>query len=174
MAHELTRTATPWELQAWHYEAVELRYLGLQYKEISQVLLEKYSKAFPDYRLRRWFANGGILHDLYAKYTIEHNKERQERMNKRLNSLAEDIPEILEETLNLVQVNPFTGQVVTGLDGKPIKVRNSVTNEALKILINLVKESGDPVDNAGNFSRVRQYIESLKHVPLPATDATPS
>jgi len=60
-------------LRAWHYLAMEMRYQGKEYPEISQAIMEKFGKEFKAGSLRNWFSDGGKLFSLYYEFTEKMN-----------------------------------------------------------------------------------------------------
>lgn len=168
MENETEHSGTRVVLQAWHYEAIELRYNGSKYKEIANALFDKYGKYILEGRIRKWFMTGGILHDLYAEYSKQQTEERRELMHQQLRQLGMKIPIVLDETLFRPLRNAFTGEEIKD-NGKTVYVRDRTSNEAVKILATLLgaKFADDEAAKVGNV--LDEYFQRLEKMPLPGT-----
>ncbi len=174
MVNEKEQSGTHALLQAWHYEAIELRYTGKTYTQMSEILWTKYGKRLPEVRLRKWFMRGGILHDLYEAHASRENDMRQSDIRQRLTALAESIPDVLQETLFTPLRNPFTGEIIKDRDGNTVFIRNKTTNEAVKILATMLGAKFDESENNKVGDVLDRYFDRIEKIGLPATPETPA
>lgn len=144
----------PIKLMAYHFEAVELRYLGQTYGAIAAELQKKYGKDFRDDRVRRWFARDGILEAMYNDYSAKENERRRKLMLAELQKLYPKIPAKFQALLDRVKRHPFTGkELIDEKTNKPIEQVDQTTLKTLVALANLLgfkvtalPEDEDPVD----------------------------
>lgn len=154
-------------LDALHFDAIALRYQGLTYKEIHKKLWDKHGKFVLEQRLRRWFAKGGVLHQPYREYAQAETEERKELMHQQLRKLGMSIPDILQDTLFQPMRNPFTGQLIKDENNNVVYVRNKTTNEAVKILAQLLGAKFADDDTEKVKDKLEEYFERLENAPLP-------
>jgi hypothetical protein len=99
MKHHATKKGNM-KLMAYHYKAIELRYDGLKYHEISTELTNQFKRDFLDQTVRRWFAKGGMLEHEYLDYTDKENDRRRRYMISEFKKLIPIIPKKFDELLN--------------------------------------------------------------------------
>lgn len=150
---------------ALHTDAIDLRYRGMTYKEISKELFNKHGKYVLPQRLRAWFMTGGILHDKYAAYAKEENGERRELMQQQLRKIGMLIPKVLEETLFQPMRHPMTGQIMKDEEGNVLYMRNRTTNDAVKILSELLGARFSETDADDMEDVLDNYFKRLDDMP---------
>jgi hypothetical protein len=175
MNHEMPQGDIKFALQAWHYEAIELRWQGKTYREMAEIIWSKYGKRLREDRMRRWFTRGGILHDKYEEYASRENDMRQSDIRQRLTALAESIPDVLQDTLFQPLRNPFTGQILKDEQGNILYIRNKTTNEAVKILATMLGAKFDESENNKVGDVLDRYFDRVEKMGTPEeTPALPA
>lgn len=144
---------------AYHYEAVELRYTGKNYTEITTALTAKYNKEFKLDTVRHWFSRGGYLEKEYLDYAKKENLARQAVTVEELRKLAPKIPIIFSELLERVARKPFTGEVMNDDKGKPLRKLDMVTVVALK---NLMAAMGFKMPDGDATDPLDEYFDKLE------------
>lgn len=148
---------------AYHEEAVELRYQGKTYAEISAYLTDKYKQEFSVDRLRRWFMKGGILEERYYDYSKKENDRRRKLMMEDMKKVASKIPKVLDEVIEEPVRHPFTGKIMTDENGNPIRKRNGTTVKAVQTIVDMLGfkvEDGDESDPLDEF-----FERQNEHLP---------
>src|SRR3990167_1680378 len=80
------------KFQAYHHEAVELRYQGKTYLEISLIIAKKYGRDFKESTCRAWFGRGHILDTVYLDYARQENERRRQATREELKKLVSVLP----------------------------------------------------------------------------------
>src|SRR3972149_4244680 len=88
------------KLMAYHYRAVELRYQGHTFPEVTRTITEEYQKDFKDTRVRNWFTSRGILFRLYLDYARQESERRRQLVLEEMKKLLPKLPQKLQELLD--------------------------------------------------------------------------
>ena len=94
MERKATKTS---KLQAVHYRAIELRYLGSTYKQVSELLKKEFKKNHGEHKVRRWFMSGGMLEAEYLDYSEKENERRRRLVLEDMKKITTLIPTAYEE-----------------------------------------------------------------------------
>jgi len=138
------------KFQGYHYKAIEKRYHGKSYLEISTELSAEFNKAIRHQTVRRWFMRGGILESEYVDYCSKENDRRQKAMFQQMKKIVIKIPAKFDELLErqIYAKDKQTGEIVeTG-----IKQCDMVTVQTLKLIVEMLglkeapKDGEDPLD----------------------------
>lgn len=157
---------------AWHFVAIERRYMGETYEQIQMFLEEKFKRKFRSSSLRRWFMRGGVLHDRYFEYAAAENERRRREVQEQLKSMTSLIPKKLTEILENRYVRTKDGDYFRLEDGgEKIPVLDMVTVAALKQLSELL---GFKVDGGPTGDPVDRFFERIEDETPEPHDATPA
>ncbi len=80
MTQNDTKTENVKKLYELHEIAIEMRYAGNTYEEISKALTDKFDKNHTPGKVRRWFQSGGMLDKPYFDYAKKENERRRQYM----------------------------------------------------------------------------------------------
>lgn len=144
------KTPKEFKFRRYHFLAIELRYQGKTYKEITENLTTVFKVSFRPDRIGHWFATDGILEKAYIDYARKENERIRRFIHEELKKLLPRIPKKLEE---LLQRRDEFGQ--PKLD--------AVTLGAIRTLCDLLdlKESIQEGPE-GTQNRVDEYFERLE------------
>lgn len=160
----------PPKLMAYHYEAIEQRYLGNTYPAVAEYLTGKYKRDFNPETVRWWFSQKGYLFDLYIDYAARENERRRRLMQEELRKLVPSIPKKFADLLNRVQRVPFTGEVLKDPDSKKeIDKLDMTTVAALKLLCEILDFKRIGEDTPGN--PIDEYFDRLENEVKPQDNA---
>jgi hypothetical protein len=140
------------DLLGHHYRAVELRYEGKSFREISFILGLEFKKAPDQETIRLWFTRTGLLHKEYLAYARAENDQRRQLMREELKKLVVKIPGKLAAIMERVDATEKPD--MTALMG----IKTII--EVLGITAGDEKESTDVL---------KEYFERLEEAPAPKT-----
>jgi len=80
------------KFMSYHYRAIEFRYQGLKYEEISLKLAAEFKKEFLNQRIRKWFMHNGILDQMYLDYAVKENDRVRKVVLEELKKTTAMIP----------------------------------------------------------------------------------
>lgn len=101
--------------QQYHHKAVELRYAGERFEDITDKINAIGAKTFRPATVRAWFATGGYLEELYFEYASQENDRRRQHMRAELGKLTRRIPEKFDALLARKEIDALTLRTVTQL-----------------------------------------------------------
>ena len=119
--------------------AIELRYEGKTYSEISMLLSQKFKFDFKEGTVRKWFQRGGMLELMYLDYARKENDRRRQVIVEELKKVTQVIPEKYSDILN---------RQLTNLDDEGQLKANEVVRKTLKDLCDILGFKIQPDDNA--------------------------
>ncbi len=140
------------ELRGYHHQAIEFRYEGKTYKEITTLLTEKYQKPFKVDTIRRWFISSGLLEKEYIDYAKKENERRKQF--------------VLEELKKLIPKIPITFDALLGRKDKDgNKKLDAVTIRTLELLCEILNFKVEPGSDTTNpvdeyFDRLEKELET--------------
>lgn len=118
---------------AYHYKAIEMRYVGKKYEEICEALTLEFKKDFLEQRVRRWFMRGGILEALYDDFAKKENDRRRMQIMEEAKKLLPLIPQKYHDLLTKrFAINGITGEFIKDENGKKVEKLDSITVNALR------------------------------------------
>jgi len=138
------------KLQKYHYEAIEMRYRGLTYKEICKELQKTSPRPVKESTIMNWFSRRGMLGKEYLDYAKKENHRRRQVVLEELKKIVLKIPAKYDALLDRV-------------DSKGGEKLDMVTRATLKDLCELLgfkfepEGSSDPLDDY--FDRAEQEIK---------------
>lgn len=143
------------ELGAYHRRAIELRYEGHTFKEISGMLAVELRKGVHPDTVRKWFARGGFLNEDYLEYARQENDHRRQLMREELKKLVVKIPTKL-------------GSIMDRMDetGKP----DMVALMAIKTIVEILGITANDERQAQDV--LGEYFKRLEKAPSPVEHAT--
>ena len=104
------------KFQAYHHEAVELRYMGAKFTEITEKLnAGNYGKVFKEPTVRKWFTADGYLERQYHIYATQENDRRRQQMRTDLAKLTDRVPLKMQALLDRKEVDSLTLKAVMAL-----------------------------------------------------------
>ena len=136
------RAKREFKYMAYHYEAIELRYQGMTYEEISVALGTKYNKEFQNKRLRAWFASKGILERMYMDFAKKENDRRRQVVLEEIKKITSKIPKGYADLIKTLEGNL--------VDPKSAGVFRQTLKDLCEILGFKVEPTGDgsnPLDD---------------------------
>ena len=137
------------KFRRYHHLAIELRYEGKTYKEISEQLSEVFKVNFRPDRIGHWFASNGILEEPYIDFAKKENERVRRFVSEQLKGLLSRIPEALEGLLNRVDET-----------GNPR--RDALTLATIRLLIEIVDLKAYLQPEEEKKSILDEYFERLK------------
>lgn len=135
------------ELKGFHYQAIEFRYEGKTYNEITTLLTEKYQKPFKENTVRHWFTSKRFLEKEYIDYAKKENDRRRQVVLEELKKIVPKIPLKFDALLER-----------KGKFGNPIL--DMVTVSTLKYLCEILNFKVEPGNDMSN--PVDEYFDRLE------------
>lgn len=140
-------------------QAMEMHFEGYTLKEVAQKLYEDHGDSAPKYgTLRSWFAEGGMLFEIYEDYAKKEAEQRKQHAEKILRAHLHDAVRelVMIMTKGKTEFARLTAanQLIERQLGKPMqKVQVEPTNPMQEIFDNLglyddEPEISDPEDGA--------------------------
>lgn len=123
-----------------HYRAIELRYEGVQYEEMRQIIKRETGKEWNISTVKHWFATGGMLEKPYLEYAEQQNEARRKMAMQELKKL---IPLIPVHYRNLLTRKGKDGKL------KADKLTQSTLRELCRVMAIQMEERGggnDPLE----------------------------
>lgn len=124
------------ELAGYHYRAIELRYEGNTFKDISGTIGMEFRKGIHPDTIRKWFARGGLLAEQYLDYARQENDQRRQLMREELKKLTGRIPQKIEKLLDRLDERDQPDMVVV---------------QTIKLLVDILGLSGDDDPKTGDI-----------------------
>lgn len=141
------------ELQGYHYRAIELRYQGRTYKEIMGDIGIEFRKGIHFDTIRKWFSRGGLLSAEYMDYARQENDQRRQLMREELKKLVAKIPQKVEKLLDREDDQ-----------GQP----DMVVVQTIKLMADMLGISAN--EEAATGDRLGEYFGRLEKAPMPVKD----
>ncbi len=138
------------QLQGHHHRAIELRYEGKTYKEITGHVAMEFRKGVHPDTVKKWFGRGGLLEGEYMDYARGENDRRRGLMREELKKLVGMIPPKLEQIIKRID---GTGQP------------DMVALMGIKTLIEVLGVSAN--DERKPQDILTEYFKKIKTLPSP-------
>ena len=113
--------------------AVELRYEGKTYGQVTEALINEFNQSIAESSVRRWFSLGESLHDPYIEYAQAQNESRRKLVIEEVKKLMPIIPQRLNEILHRKKRDMF-GKLIHDEDKKTMIQLDTLTIDAIEQL----------------------------------------
>lgn len=148
----MEQKATKNNLKKHHYRAVELRYEGKTYENITTILAGEFKRQFHESTIRKWFMSKGALEALYLDYANKENDRRRKLVMEEMKKLTQQIPSNYQQLLKTLK------------DGINHPAMAGIMRATLRDLCEMLGFRVEELDNTNPvddfFDRVEQQVEN--------------
>lgn len=140
-------------LRKFHYEAVELRYQGKTYDEISRELTERHKRDFHLKTVASWFYSGGLLEEVYIDYSRKENNRRRRTMLEEMKKVSVKLP---------IGYDKLYNKLIQELDNPENDKADETFRKLLKDLAEIFGIKISPDDNEDGESQLEKLLKAVR------------